>query len=110
VAAPIPEPEKHAPLAAVSATPLPVQPRGGSSRLQRTLAYVTAGVAVAALGGGALAYREAGSTHTELTSRIHSPAQTQQLMEEESRYRTLTLVGLAGGVLAAGIATALFAF
>jgi hypothetical protein len=102
--------ERQAPAAAFSAAPLPTQPRTGSSRAQRTLAYITAGVAIAALGGGALAYTKAGSTHSELTGSIHSPADTQRLLDDERRYRTLSLAGLAGGLLTAGIATALFVF
>jgi hypothetical protein len=102
--------ERLAPVAAFSAAPLATQPRTGSSRAQRTLAYVTAGVAIAALGGGVLAYTQAGSTHSELTNGIHGPAETQRLLDDERRYRTLSLVGLAGGLLTAGIATALFVF
>jgi len=102
--------ERQAPVAAFSAAPLPIQPRTGAGRAQRTLAYVTAGVAIAALGGGVLAYTQAGSTHSELTGGIHSPAETQRLLDNEARYRTLTLVGLVGGLVSAGIATALFVF
>ncbi len=102
--------ERQAPVAVFSAAPLAAHPRTESSRAQRTLAYVTAGVAIAALGGGALAYTQAGSTHSELTNGIHSPAETQRLLDDERRYRTLSLVGLAGGLLTAGIATALFVF
>src|SRR5712671_2269458 len=102
--------DRQAPVAVFSTAPLPAQPRTESSRAQRTLAYVTAGVAIAALGGGVLAYTQAGSTHSELTNGIHSPAETQRLLDDERRYRTLSLVGLAGGLLTAGIATALFVF
>ncbi len=102
--------DRQAPVAVFSAAPLAAHPRTESSRAQRTLAYVTAGVAIAALGGGALAYTQAGSTHSELTNGIHSPAETQRLLDDERRYRTLSLVGLAGGLLTAGIATALFVF
>jgi len=102
--------ERQAPVAVFSAAPLPAQPRMESSRARRTLAYVTAGVAIAALGGGALAYTQAGSTHSELTGSIHSPAETQRLLDNEARYRTLSVVGLVGGLVSAGIATALFVF
>jgi len=102
--------DRQAPVAVFSAAPPAAQPRRESSRAQRTLAYVTAGVAIAALGGGVLAYTQAGSTHSELTNGIHSPAETQRLLDDERRYRTLSLVGLAGGLLTAGIATALFVF
>jgi hypothetical protein len=108
--APAPVPDKQAPVAAVStAAPFP-QPTAGSSRAQRTMAYVTASVAVAALGGGALAFTQANSVHGELTGSVHTAAETQRLLEDERRYRTLSLVGFAGGLIAAGIATALFVF
>jgi len=107
---PAPVLDKQAPVAAVStAAPFP-QPRAGSSRAQRTMAYVTASVAVAALGGGALAFTQANSVHGELTGSVHTAAETQRLLEDERRYRTLSLVGFAGGLIAAGIATALFVF
>jgi len=107
---PAPLPDKQAPAAAVStAAPFP-EPRAGSSRVQRTMAYVTASVAVAALGGGALAFTQANSVHGELTGSVHTAAETQRLLEDERRYRTLSLVGFAGGLIAAGIATALFVF
>jgi hypothetical protein len=102
--------EKQAPVAAVStAAPFPQQ-SAGSSRAQRTVAYVTASVAVAALGGGALAFTQANSVHGQLTGSVHTAAETQRLLEDERRYRTLSLVGFAGGLVAAGIATALFVF
>ena len=106
-AAAAPSSQREVPFAAVSST---AAPAGGSSRVQRTVAYVTAGIAIAALGGGALAYTQANSAHNEMTSGIHSPAETQRLLDDENRYRTLTVVGLAGGLLAAGISTALFVF
>jgi len=110
VATPV-SPERQAPMAAVTPVPLAVeQQRTGGSRLQRTLAYTTAAVAVVALGGGALAYAQANSTHSDLTGGIHSAADTQRLMEDEQRYRTLSVIGLAGGLALAGVATALFAF
>jgi len=109
VAVALPPPER-APVAAVSATPLPTREQGGGSKVQRTMAYVTAGVAIAALGGGALAFTKASSAHNDLTGGVHSGAQAQQLLSDEQRYKTLSFVGLAGGLVAAGIATALFAF
>ncbi len=110
VAVATPPPEK-APVAAVSATPLPTREgQGGTSSVQRTMAYVTAGVAIAALGGGVLAYTKASSAHSDLTGGVHSGTQAQQLLGDEQRYKTLSFVGLAGGLVAAGIATALFAF
>jgi hypothetical protein len=102
-------PEK-APLAAVTAAVLPREPHRSSSGAQRAMAYVTAGVAIAALGGGAFAFTQANSAHSELTNNVHSGAEAQRLLEDERRNKTLSFVGLAGGVVAAGIATALFAF
>jgi len=100
-----------APVAALSATPVPQDSRRGSSGgIQRTMAYVTAGVAVAALGGGALAFTKANSAQNDLTGGVHSSAQAQQLLDDVNRNKTLSAVGFAGGLVAAGIAAALFAF
>jgi hypothetical protein len=109
VTPPSERPEK-APVAAVSATPMPREPQSGSGSVQRTMAYVTAGVAIAALGGGALAFTKANSAHGDLTNRVHGGAEAQRLLEDERRNKTLSFVGFAGGLVAAGIATALFAF
>ncbi len=100
-----------APVAALSATPVPQDSRRGSSGgVQRTMAYVTAGVAVAALGGGALAFTKANSAQNDLTGSVHSSAHAQQLLDDVNRNKTLSVVGFAGGLVAAGIAAALFAF
>ena len=88
-------------------------PRGSqaeASGASRTVAYVAAGVAVVALGGGAFAFTKAGSAHSELTSKIHDGATAQSLLEDESKNKTLSFVGFAAGLVSAGIATALFAF
>jgi hypothetical protein len=108
--APPPEkaPEK-APIAAVTAAPVPRESQAKSG-VQRTMAYVTAGVAVAALGGGVLAYSQANSAHSDLTGNVHSGAEAQRLLQNEQQNKTLAFVGLAGGLLAAGISTALFVF
>jgi hypothetical protein len=107
-----PAPEKSAaPAAALAATPLPREPQPGpSSGVQRTMAYVTAGVAIAALGGGTYAFMQANSAHNDLTNTVHSGADAQRLLESERQNKTLSFVGFAGGLVAAGIATALFAF
>ena len=102
-------PVDKAPVAALEAMPMPRE-RPSSSGVQRTMAYVTAGVAIAALGGGALAYTKANSAHDDLTSKVRSGADAQRLLENERSNRTLSFVGFAGGLVAAGIATALFAF
>src|SRR3954468_5747536 len=98
-----------APVAAVTAASLPRQPQA-SSGVQRTMAYVTGGVAIAALGGGALAFTKANSAHDELTSGVHSGADAQRLLGDEQRNKTLSMVGLAGGVLPARIYEAPFVF
>lgn len=104
-----PAPAPRAPPAAVAETPVP---RGHAevSGTQRTVAYVTAAVALAALGGGAFALTQANSAHGDLTRQIHDGATAQQLLETERRNKTLSFIGLSGGLVAAGIATALFAF
>lgn len=110
VAAPA-APDRQAPLAAVTPMPLQIEEqRGSSGRVQRTLAYTSAVVAVVALGGGALAWQQANSTHSELTNGIHSSADTQRLMDNEQRSKTLSVIGLAGGLVLAGVSTALFVF
>jgi hypothetical protein len=106
-----PPPERTtAPVAAVTATPLPREPQGRPSGVQRTMAYVTAGVAIAALSGGVYAFTQANSAHDDLTGKVHSGADAQRLLETEQRNKTLSYVGFAGGLVAAGIAAALFAF
>jgi hypothetical protein len=106
-----PPPEKTAvPIGAVEASPMPREPQGRPSGIQRTMAYVTAGVAVAALSGGAYAFTQANSAHNDVTGRVHSGADAQALLATEQKNRTLSYVGFAGGLVAAGIAAALFAF
>ena len=100
---------ERAPMEAISASRLP-EARASSSGVQRTMAFVTAGVAVAALGGGALAYTKASSAHDDLTGSVHSGADAQRLLETERNNKTLSFIGLAGGLVAAGISAALFAF
>jgi hypothetical protein len=105
------KPVDKAPAAALGATaPMPVREPQPSSGIQRTMAYVTAGVAVVALGGGAFAFSKANSAHDDLTSQVHSGTEAQHLLESEKSNKTLAFVGFAGGLVAAGIAAALFAF
>ncbi|MGZ5748286.1 MAG: hypothetical protein ACXWJ3_19100 [Caldimonas sp.] len=106
---PPPPPErKRVPEAAIVESPRGQQAE--ASGASRTVAYVAAGVAVVALGGGAFAFTKAGSAHTELTSKIHDGATAQGLLEDEAKNKTLSFVGFAAGLVSAGIATALFAF
>jgi hypothetical protein len=100
---------ERAPIEAISTSRFP-EPRSSSSGVQRTMAFVAAGVALAALGGGVLAYTKASSAHDELTGSVHTGADAQRLLENERNDRTLSFIGLAGGLVAAGISAALFAF
>jgi hypothetical protein len=111
VAVATPSAEKSpAPSAALAVMPAPRETQPASRGIQRTMAYVTAGVAIAALSGGAYAFTQASSAHSDLTGRVHSGTEAQRLLEDERRNKTLSFVGFAGGLVAAGIATALFAF
>ena len=89
---------------------VPAARSSGSSGVTRVVAFATAGVAVIALGGGALAMSKASSAHSDLTSKVHDGATAQQLLETEQRNKTVSFLSFAGGLVAAGIATALFAF
>jgi hypothetical protein len=81
-----------------------------SSGGHKAIAFVTAGVALAALGGGAYAYTLSTSAHSEATSGVHDGRFAEQRLNDEARNKTISFIGLAGGLVAAGIATALFAF
>ena len=98
-----------APTAAVAEIPA-ARESPTASGSSRGIAYVTAGIALVALGGGAYAYTKASSAHSDLTGSIHDGATAQGLLETEKRNKTISFIGLAGGLVAAGIATALFAF
>jgi hypothetical protein len=101
---------RRLPDAVLAETPAPRSQPEASSGASRIVAYVAAGVAVISLGGGALAFTKAGSAHSELTGKVHSGAEAQSLLESEAKNKTLSFVGFAGGLVAAGISTALFAF
>jgi hypothetical protein len=101
-----PEP-RRVPEAAIAETPAP---RAEASNTGKVVGYVAAGVAVLALGGGAFAYTQANSNHSDLTGKVRDGATQQSLLESEAKNKTLSFVGLAGGLVAAGIATALFVF
>jgi len=106
---PKPPEHKQVPEAAIAAAPLRGQ-QAEASGASRTVAYIAAGVAVVALGGGAFAYTKASSAHSDLTGKVHDGATAQSLLETEAKDKTLSFVGLAAGLVSAGIATALFAF
>ena len=91
-------------------SPMPT-PRSQGSSASKTVAWASAVVAVAALGGGAYAYTKGSSSASELTNgSIRSGAANQALMDDANRNKTLGFVGLAGGLVAAGLSAALFAF
>jgi hypothetical protein len=84
-----------------------IRAEGGKSK---TVAYVAAGIAVASLGAGVFAYTKANSAHSDLTTGLHDRATAGSLLSDESRNRTLSFVGFATGLVATGVAAALFAF
>ena len=102
--------ERRVPDSAIAEVPAARPQAEASSGAARVVAWVSAGVAVAALGGGALAFTKANSAHNDLTSKVHDSATAQSLLESEKQNKSLSFVGFAGGLVAAGIATALFAF
>jgi hypothetical protein len=67
-------------------------------------------VAVVALGGGAFAYTKGSSAHSDLTGSVHDGATAKSLLDSEKQNKTLSLIGLAGGLAAAGVSAFLFAF
>ncbi len=101
---------KAVPEAIIAETPTRPIPQSERSSTGKVMAWVAAGVAVAALGGGFLAYNSANSADKEVTGGLHSGAAATQLLETEKRNKSLAFVGLSAGLLSAGIATALFAF
>jgi hypothetical protein len=104
-------PKQAAPEAATSQKPLPASHAEASSGGgTKTLAWVAAGVAVVGLGGGAFFYTQSSSAHSDLTGSIHKTADAQSLLDKEKSNKTLSFVGLAAGLVGAGVATALFVF
>lgn len=99
---------RRVPEAAMVAQELP-HTRAEAGR-SKTIAWVAAGVAVAGLGTGALFFSQANGAHSDLTGSVHSAAEAQSLLDKEKSNRTLSFVGLAAGLVSAGVATALFAF
>ena len=86
------------------------QPQASSGGTRRVVAYVAAGVAVLALGGSAYAYSKASSASSDLTGSKHTGAAAHDLLDQEKSNKTLSFVGLAGGLVAGGLSVALFAF
>ena len=110
LAAVTPAPERKATVPNSALADLPTRSTSSSAGKSNVLAYVAAGVAVVSLGGGVYAYTQAGSAHSELTGSVHDRAAADSLLKDEARNKTLSFVGLAGGLVAAGISAALFAF
>ena len=102
------EPRKAPADAILAEAPRPTPASAGGAR--RTVAWVAAGVAVVALGGGALAYSKASSAQSDLTGSVHDGPAAKSLLDSEKQYKTLSFIGLAGGLVAAGVSAALFAF
>jgi hypothetical protein len=102
------EPRKAPAEAILAEAPRPGPASAGGAR--RTVAWVAAGVAVVALGGGALAYTKASSAQSDLTGSVHDGPSAKSLLDSEKQYKTLSFIGLAGGLVAAGVSAALFAF
>ena len=67
-------------------------------------------MAVVALGGGAFAYARSNSAQSDLTGSVHDSAGAKSLLDDEKQYKTMSFIGLAGGLVAAGVSAALFAF
>jgi hypothetical protein len=97
--------------ALVSTVPTASSSSGGT---RRTFAWVATGVAVAALGGGALFYTKASSSQSDLhnppTGTFRSAAANADLVSQEKSNKTLSAVGLITGIAAGGAAAVLFAF
>jgi hypothetical protein len=97
----------------VIATNKPHPVPAASSEKNNTLAWVLAGVAVVGLGGGAFMYTQSQSAHSDLatkTTPLRSSADNASLISKEKTDKSLSFAGIAGGIVAGGIAVALFAF
>jgi len=99
---------RKAPVDAVTAEAHPAPTASGGTK--RTVAWVAAGVAVVALGSGALAYGKASSVQSDLTGNVHDSATAKSMLDSEQQYKTLSAIGFAVGLVAAGVSTALFVF
>ena len=110
VAAPPKPPTKAAPPAAV--TEMQERSRVGTeaSGAPRIVAYVAAGLAVGAFAVGGLYYSMASQDSSKVTSGVHPGNDATALLEQQQSHKSLALAGLAGGLVLAGIAAALFAF
>ena len=115
VAAATPPPKitpKPAPQMAISASPGPrvAQGDGEASGAPRIVAYATAGLAVGAFAMGGLYYSKASQDSTNVTTGVHPGNEASALLEQQRTHKSLAFAGLAGGLVLAGVAAALFAF
>ena len=100
---------RKAPVGAIAAE-APRSSPSASGGARRTAAWIAAGVAVVALGGGVFAYTKASSAQSDLTGSVHDGATAKSLLDSEKQNKTLSVLGLAGGLAAAGVSAFLFAF
>ena len=82
----------------------------GSGSNTRIIAYVTGGLAVAALATGGVFYSKASQDSTDLRAHVRDGASQQALVEQQKQHKSLSFAGLAAGLVLAGVAGALFAF
>jgi hypothetical protein len=107
MATPAKKPVPEAVIARPPPAPIASADSGGGGKI---LAYVAGGAAVVGLGVGGFGFLQASSAHSDLTSKIHDGATAQSLLDKEKSNKTLSLIGVASGVLLGGAAAALFAF
>jgi len=110
VASPPPKEHPPVPVAVTASKPPPPSRAEEASGGGKVVAYVAAGAAVVGLGVGVYGFSQFNSAHSELTGSVHDSATAQSLLDKEKSNKTLTFVGLAVGVVAAGVATAVLAF
>ncbi len=104
-----PKERRPVPEAVIAQRPPPssrVEAGGGSN----VLGYVAAGAAVVGLGVGGFGFLQSSSAHSDLTGTVHDSATAQSLLDKEKSNKTLSFIGLASGLVFAGVATAFFAF
>jgi len=101
------EPVAHEALVAQAPAERPTPAGRGTVRM---LAWATTGVAVLSLAGGVMAYTKAGSSASELHQSVRSGAAQQRLIDQQKLNKSLSAVGLLGGVVAGGLGAILFTF
>jgi hypothetical protein len=101
---------RKAPVGAIAAEAPRPSSSASSGGARRTAAWIAAGVAVVALGGGVFAYTKASSAQSDLTGSVHDGSTAKSLLDSEKQNKMLSFVGLAGGLAAAGVSAFLFAF